>query len=212
MRSLPQDTEPKHSESRASSPEPSHAAPPLDERTRWNAKFVGGEAQSLEPDPLIVEAAASLPPGAALDLAGGAGRHALWLADRGWRVTLADISDEGLAIAQQRAAAAGLALSLRRESAADTIAWATAHDSHFALIIVCWVLLREHFAALPRLLAPGGRLVYKTYNAEHPRFREGHSLRYALDPGELRSAFPALQTLLYRESEGVAELIARAAG
>lgn len=212
MRSLPQDPQPQRSESRVSSPESSHAVPPLDERTRWNAKFLGGEAQSLEPDPLILEAAASLPPGAALDLAGGAGRHALWLADRGWHVVLTDISDEGLALAEGRATAAGLALTLRRESAADTIAWATAQDARFDLVLVCWVLLREHFAALPRLLAPGGRLVYKTYNAEHPRFREGHSLRYALDPGELRSAFPALQTLLYRESEGVAELIARAAG
>jgi SAM-dependent methyltransferase len=212
MQSLPQDPEPQHSESRTTSPEPSHAGPPLDERTRWNAKFLSGEAQSLQPDPLIEEATTSLPPGAALDLAGGAGRHALWLAQRGWRVTLTDVSDEGLAIAEKRAAAAGLHLTLRCESAADTIAWATAHDQDFDLIIVCWVLLREHFPALPRLLTRGGRLVYKTYTAGHPRFCEGHSLRYALDPGELRSAFPALPTTLYRESEGVAELIARAAG
>ena len=212
MRSLPQAPEPQHSESRASSPESSHAGPPLDERTRWNAKFLGGEAQSLDPDPLIVEAAASLAPAGALDLAGGAGRHALWLAQRGWRVTLTDVSDEGLAIGEKRALAAALDLTLRRESAADSLAWATSQDVRFDLIIVCWILLREHFPALPRLLAPGGRLIYKTYTAEHPRFREGHSLRYALEPSELRSAFPALQTILYRENEGVAELVARAAG
>ena len=209
MLSLPRDPEPQHSDFQTSSSERSHATHQGDERTRWNAKFLGGEAQSVDPDSLIVEAAASLPPTSALDLAGGAGRHALWLADRGWRVTLTDISDEGLALAEKRATAAGLSLSLRREPAADTIAWATAHDIRFDLIIICWVLLREHFPTLPRLLAPGGRLLYKTYNAEHSRFREGHSLRYALEPDELRSAFPSLDTVVYRESEGVAELIAR---
>jgi SAM-dependent methyltransferase len=204
MRSLPQD-----SEHRASHSAPSGSAP-VDERDRWNAKFLAGEAQSLEPDPLIVETAAALPPGSALDLAGGAGRHALWLAERGWRVVLTDVSDEGLAIAERRAAAAGLSLTLRREPAAGTLDWATAQDLHFDLITVCWVLLREHFPALRRVLAPGGRLIYKTYTTEHPRFTQGHSLRYALEPGELRSAFPDLTTILYRETEGVAELVARA--
>lgn len=202
MRLLPQD----------GPPPTTHSATAAEERTRWNAKFLAGEAQSLDPDSLIVEAAASLPPAIALDLAGGAGRHALWLAKRGWRVVLADISDEGLALAEDRATAAGLTLTTRREAAAETIAWAAAQQARFDLIIVCWLLLREHFSALPPLLAPKGRLVYKTFTAEHRRFQQGHSPRYALAPGELCTAFPFLERLVYRESDGVAELIASAAG
>ena len=179
----------------------------ISDRERWNAKFLAGEAQLLEADPLLIEACSHLPPGRALDLAGGAGRHALWLAQRGWKTTLADVSDEGLAVAARRAADAGILLDTRRESADETLAWAADHP--FDLILVVWCLLREQFPALPRALAPGGTLLYKTYTSEHVRFTQGHSLRFALRPGELLTAFPGLKTLLYRETEGVAELVAR---
>lgn len=178
------------------------------DRDRWNAKFLAGEAQSVEPDAFLIEACSALAPGRALDLAGGAGRHALWLAQRGWTVTLADVSDEGLAIASHRAAAANLALTARRESASSTLAWAAARQP-FDLIVVVWCLLRDQFAALPSALAPGGILLYKTYTSEHNRYKEDHSLATALDPGELSAAFPSLTAVLYRESNGVAELLAQ---
>jgi SAM-dependent methyltransferase len=180
----------------------------LDDRARWNAKFLAGEAQSADPDPLLIGACSTLSPGRALDLAGGAGRHAIWLAQRNWNVTLSDISDEGLTIAARRASAAGVPLTLRRESAAETLAWANASEP-FDLILVFWHLLRDSFNILPQALAPGGTLVYKTYTSDHRRFTEGHSLLYALAPSELSTVFPTLKTILYRESNGVAELLAR---
>ncbi|HEY1807562.1 MAG TPA: methyltransferase domain-containing protein [Acidobacteriaceae bacterium] len=184
---------------------------PITDRDRWNAKFLAGEAQLSEPDPFLIEACSALPPGRALDLAGGAGRHSLWLAQRGWTVNLADVSDEGVARARQRFGQAGVSVALRRESAADTLAWA--REGHrFDLILVFLFLLREHFAELPALLAPGGHLLYKTYTADHARFQQGHSLRFALRPGELRTAFPSLNTLLDRETNGIAELLAQRPG
>ena len=39
----------------------------------------------------MVAALAGEPPGRALDLACGSGRHALWLAGRGWKVTATDL-------------------------------------------------------------------------------------------------------------------------
>jgi 2-polyprenyl-3-methyl-5-hydroxy-6-metoxy-1,4-benzoquinol methylase len=180
-----------------------------EERERWNAKFLAGEAQFREPNPLVVEACLGVIPGRILDLGGGAGRHSIWLALRGWRAVLTDISDEGLALARQRAADAEVDLTMRRESAEETIAWARAGE-RFDLIVIVQVLLREHFAGLPELLAPGGTLVYSTYTLDHARFAEGKSTRYALRPGELRGAFPELKTVLYREENGEAELIARA--
>lgn len=181
------------------------------DRDRWNTKFLAGEGQRIEPDALLAEACAEVAPGTALDLGGGAGRHAIWLAQRGWSVVLADVSDEGLALAAKKAAAAGVTLALRRESAAETVVWARQPGSpRFNLICVFLFLVREQFPTLPELLAPGGLLVYKTYTADHPRFQEGHSLRYALHPGELARAFPALKTVVSREADGMAELIARA--
>jgi tellurite methyltransferase len=181
------------------------------DRNRWNAKFLAGEAQLTEPDPLLAEACNGLIPGDALDLGGGAGRHALWLAQRGWRVVLADLSDEGVALAAKKARDAGVALTLRRESAAESVAWARQPGSpRFSLVCVFLFLVREEFPALTSLLAPGGLLVYKTYTADHPRFQQGHSLRYALHPGELARAFPALETVLSREEDGIAAFIGRA--
>lgn len=201
-----------------------HAMAGTTERERWNAKFLAGEAQRTDPNRLVVEACSGLKPGRALDLAGGAGRHALWLAERGWRVTLADVADEGLAVARKRAAEAGIpiaqdqgggepeagSIAMRREAAEATVEWARAEGKRFDLIVVVRVLLRELFPDLPRLLAPGGTLVYMTFTSEHARFAEGKSTRYALRPGALRGAFPALTTVVDREEDGEAGLVARA--
>ncbi|HWE00069.1 MAG TPA: methyltransferase domain-containing protein [Bryobacteraceae bacterium] len=46
------------------------------------------------PDPRLTAALSDIPPGAALDLACGSGRHGLWLATRGWRVTGVDIQEQ----------------------------------------------------------------------------------------------------------------------
>ncbi len=42
----------------------------------------------------LSEALSGIPPGRALDLASGSGRHALWLRDAGWAVTAVDIAME----------------------------------------------------------------------------------------------------------------------
>jgi SAM-dependent methyltransferase len=39
----------------------------------------------------LIESICGLPPGRALDLACGDGRHAVWLRDKGWEVTAADL-------------------------------------------------------------------------------------------------------------------------
>src|SRR5882672_9641193 len=79
----------------------------LDEKARWNRKYSEGSHTSLEPDPFLVTAYdeffSARPPGIALDVAGGAGRHALWLADRGWKVKLIDISEVGIEVARKNA-------------------------------------------------------------------------------------------------------------
>src|SRR2546421_12991742 len=76
-----------------------------DERTLWNKKYSQGSHTSLEPDPFLLSAWSEflkdIVPGKALDVAGGVGRHALWLAERGWKVKLVDISEVGIQIVQR---------------------------------------------------------------------------------------------------------------
>src|SRR5260370_41564597 len=69
-----------------------------DQKARWDSKYEQGLPSLTEPDPFFISAyerfvTSSLPkPGAALDLAGGLGRHALWLASRGWQDTVVENS------------------------------------------------------------------------------------------------------------------------
>src|SRR5262249_2402451 len=57
------------------------------------------------PNRLLAAEVSGLPPGRALDLACGAGRNAVWLAERGWRVTAVDFPTAALTIARDLARA-----------------------------------------------------------------------------------------------------------
>src|SRR5262249_62229012 len=79
-----------------------------DEKKLWNRKYAEGSHDSVEPEGLLVrtytEYLAARPPGFALDVAGGTGRHAFWLARKGWRGKLIDISWTRGALGQSRLA------------------------------------------------------------------------------------------------------------
>src|SRR3954464_5017625 len=65
--------------------------------TEWGQRYAEQQQWATGPNALVAELLAGLPPGDAVDLAAGEGRHALWLAGLGWRVTAVDFSDVGLA-------------------------------------------------------------------------------------------------------------------
>ena len=77
----------------------------------WDERYRSGDraSEDLEaaPNPLLIETAAKLRPGKALDLACGAGRNAIWLAERGWRVTAVDGAASAIEILRRRAAERG---------------------------------------------------------------------------------------------------------
>ena len=61
-----------------------------------------------------------LPPHArVLDIGGGPGRYAIWLAQHGHRVTLADLSPEQLAIARTKISQAGVDAMVEEIAVAD---------------------------------------------------------------------------------------------
>jgi SAM-dependent methyltransferase len=63
-----------------------------------------------EPSHFVMRMIEGVKPGAALDVAMGQGRNAIYLASKGWTVTGYDLSDQGLRIAQDAAKKAGLTL------------------------------------------------------------------------------------------------------
>lgn len=67
----------------------------------WDERYAA-RPWPTAPSPTVVAAVADLAPGTALDLAAGTGRHAVWLADRGWQVTAVDFSGAGLDVGRAR--------------------------------------------------------------------------------------------------------------
>ncbi|HEY6273468.1 MAG TPA: methyltransferase domain-containing protein [Terriglobales bacterium] len=192
--------------------------PKQDERTRWNARYSAGSHTGLAPDHLLVTAydefLRSERPGHALDLAGGAGRHSLWLAERGWSVKLVDVSDVAVRLADGRAR--GLSGGMITTENLDLSRLPDLGQDQFDLILVFYFLERKLFPALIRALKSRGFLIYRTYTVEQRRLVGGPSNpRYLLQPNELRQAFQDLEILRYGESitdQATAELVARKGG
>jgi tellurite methyltransferase len=192
----------------------------IDEKTLWNQKFSERSHTSLDPDPLLMSAyeefLSGLPAGSALDVAGGVGRHSIWLAQRGWRTKLLDISDVGVGLAERNASRA--LGPIRKEflihaEVADLNRVQDLGTEQFDLVLVFFYLQRELFPALISALKPGGILLYKTYTTDQQRFSGGPSNpAFLLKPTELLHAFQSLRVLHYHETtqnKGVAELVAR---
>lgn len=187
-----------------------------DEKTLWNQKYGERSHMSLEPDPFLVSAysefLAGASPGTALDVAGGVGRHTLWLAQRGWKVKLLDVSEVGIEQARKNISASGAEAGVEFE-VADLQICRSLGQEQYDLILVFFFLQRELFPALVSALRHGGLLLYKTYTLDQKRFAGGPSHpMHLLKPNELLHAFASLRVLHYHESvqgKGVAELAAR---
>lgn len=187
-----------------------------DEKTLWNRKYRERSHLSIKPDPFLVSAysefLSDVSAGKALDVAGGVGRHSIWLAERGWKVELVDVSEVGIELAAKNLEARGL----QKKVALKVLDLQTASslgNAEYDLVLVFFYLQRELFPALIKALKPSGFLVYKTYTIEQRRFTGGPSHpMHLLKPNELLEAFASLQVLHYHETaqeKGVAELVAR---
>lgn len=189
-----------------------------DERALWNRKYSEGSHTSLEPDPLLVtiyeEFLATRAPGSALDVAGGVGRHSIWLAQRGWKTELLDISEVGIELARKNATrelAGSGSQGLLTTEVADLNSTRDLGHGQYDLVLVFFYLQRALFPALIEALKPGGILIYKTYTIDQRRFSGGptHPM-FLLEPSELLRAFASLRVLHYHETiaeKGVAEFV-----
>ncbi len=184
------------------------------ERTSWNQRYRERSHSSLQPDPFLVdgyqEFIAPLFPagGIALDIAGGVGRHAIWLAQRNWKVDSLDISEVGIAQAKQNA---GMCAAANIQFLVEDVKKYSFPRSHYDLVLVFFYLERTIFLKLFRTLRPGGLLLYKTYTREQRKFGGGptHPM-HLLKTNELLQAFSRLQILFYRETvreRGIAEVV-----
>jgi tellurite methyltransferase len=189
------------------------------EKKAWNRKYLDAPEKWLEPDQFLLRAydefLRDMKPGEALDLAGGAGRNAIWLAQKGWQVRLIDISDVGLGFAREKATKLGQHAGRVEIEIADLNTISDLGSECYNLIAVFFFLRRALFPALIRALKPGGFLIYKTYTLDRMKVPGGPGdPRYLLGPNELLKGFAALRILHYHETlegKAAAELVAQRA-
>ena len=130
-------------------------------RERWNVRYASADAHSTPvPNRFLVAEVADLPPGRALDLACGAGRNAVWLAERGWSVTAVDFSDVGLSIARELGEARGTVVDWIE---ADVLVWTPTANGYDLVCVLYLQLPGDERRTVLRLAAdalrPGGTLL-----------------------------------------------------
>jgi tellurite methyltransferase len=182
---------------------------------KWDERYRLGdlakEDSAAAPNPLLVETASKLVRGRALDLACGAGRNAIWLAEQGWDVTAVDGAPGAIEILRRRAAERGLTVKTRVVNLANAD-YPIEPDS-WDLIAMCFYLQRSLFDPAKQGIRPGGvvlAIVHIANLGEKPT-------EHQLSPGELETYFSGWE-ILYRcegmpndlaHKRPVAEMVAR---
>jgi SAM-dependent methyltransferase len=161
--------------------------------TNWDKRYSEGTYGTDEPHPLIVAFASKIEAGRALDVACGAGRHAIWLAERGWQVTAVDNSRTAIAILQQRAREKSLAINScvadleKREFVID--------PESCDLVIVCNYLQRDLFPAIRAGTRPGGIVIAIIAMIDDDPNVKPMNPAFLLHSGELRAQFDGWELL-----------------
>ena len=172
------------------------------ERDRWNLKYRESPGSWREPDPFMALAFSEFirpifrAAGHALDLAGGAGRHAIWLARQGWEVTLIDIAKAGIEQAQRNAGS----VASHVHCVEDDLTCFEAPQRQFDLVMAFFYLERRIFPEIVKAIRPGGLLIYKTLTRAQLELPGGpKDPAHLLGEGELLRLAEGLQVLHYRE-------------
>ena len=131
------------------------------------------------PSAWVVRWASELAAGAqVLDVASGAGRHARFLADRGFAVTAVDRDPVVIAELADVPGVATLVADL------ESGPWPLP-GRRFAGVVVTNYLHRPLFPVLVDVVEPGGVLVYETFAVGNERFGRPSNPAFLLQPGEL---------------------------
>ncbi len=183
-------------------------------REKWNRHWGERAEGGGEPDLWLLRALPLLPsPGKALDIACGAGRNALFLAERGWAVTGIDISEEGLALLDAEAGRRGLPLNTER---IDLEAEPLLPSGPFDLVLLLFYLQRNLFPAILSSVRPGGVAVVRTFSTAGDFPGGPGNPDFSLRPGELLQIFAGWEVLMHEEGVepakrggGLAGIVAR---
>jgi SAM-dependent methyltransferase len=145
------------------------------DRQGWNQRYASRDfVWAVDANQVVVAEIGHLRPGRALDLGTGEGRNAIWLAERGWRVTAVDFSEVGLDKARRLARKRNIRV---RWVLADVTEYRP-RRSVYDLVLMCYLQLprveRERvLTAASAALATGGTFLYIGHDASNLRHGVG---------------------------------------
>ena len=146
-----------------------------------------GSVPDLKPSPWVVRWAHLVERGPVLDVACGAGRHAIFFAERGFEVVAVDREP------QQIQGVHFVCADLENGSP-----WPLG-DQRFAAIVVANYLHRPLLPVLAQGLEDGGLLLYETFMTGNERYGRPSNPNFLLRPGELLEAFAALTPIAFEQ-------------
>jgi tellurite methyltransferase len=159
-----------------------------DDRERWDRKYREPGAGKTGPSAALVELGRWLPErGRALDVAGGTGGNAVWLAQRGLDVTIVDVSAVGLGLAEAHARRAGVTLAIEQGDLESE----PLPRGPWGLVLCCFYLQRELVPRVAEALAPGGRFVWIHPTVTNLERHASPGARFLLQAGEAASRVEA---------------------
>lgn len=141
----------------------------------WDERYAATDlVWSATPNMFVVEeitrlvaANKDVPRGRAVDVAGGEGRNAIWLAEQGWDVELVEFSAVALQKARQIAAKRGVTLTTTFADVTTETALQPAD-----LVLVCYLqlekpLLQRALRRAAQLVKPGGMLLVVAHERDN---------------------------------------------
>ncbi len=166
-----------------------------DDRERWNTRF-SKAPWPQEPSPWLLEVTEPLPnTGRAIDVAGGTGGNALWLAEHGWNVTVVDVSDVAIGIAESNAGAIGVAI----DTVVMDLTTGPVPSGPWDAILLFHYLHRPLIPGLVDELAPEGLLIGALATVKNLERNARPPLPYLLNEAELPDLLGGLDLLRYEE-------------
>ncbi|HUE86239.1 MAG TPA: class I SAM-dependent methyltransferase [Vicinamibacterales bacterium] len=145
--------------------------------------------------------------GVALDVASGSGRHAIFLAARGWRVHAVD-RDAAALEELRRVGQVGQVGQITTECMDLESGVARLGEGCYDAVVVFNYLHRPLMPAIVRAVRDGGVLIYETFTVGQARRGRPRNPAFLLQEGELPGLVAPLRIIRSREEEYDGKLVA----
>jgi SAM-dependent methyltransferase len=175
----------------------------LEDRERWNQKYLAGWKSSLHKT--LLDFYRFAPLGRALEVACGTGENAVFLAKAGFVVDAVDISDIAIQKAKELARKEGVYVNF---ICADLDHFVP-EENAYELVVNFYYLNRSLIPKLKRALKQEGLIIFETYNEKHTLVKKDFNPEYLLKEGELLQLFRDFEVLHYSESFNISTFVGK---